>query len=65
MRAEHRQTADERNLDKAWRSVVLRMGKAGAAKAVKVRSHRIDRRVSARRAIEEQLEDMTNEDDLG
>lgn len=61
MRPEHRATGDEHNLDRYWRSVVLAMNKAGAAKAVKTRSHRYDRRIAERRAIAEQLEDISDE----
>jgi hypothetical protein len=55
MRSEHRTTGDEWDLG-PWRRLLCYMQRAGAAKKVKQRSHRLDRRVAKRAAIREQVD---------
>lgn len=44
MRSEHRTTADEYDAFTGWRRVIVRMRRAGVRKALKQKSHRVDRR---------------------
>ncbi|WP_172398996.1 hypothetical protein [Gordonia sp. i37] len=51
MRSEHRTTADEHDVATRWRRALAQYLRAGEAKAVKVRSHRLDRRVAKAAAV--------------
>jgi hypothetical protein len=48
MRSEHTTTADEFDAFTRWRRVLTSMQRAGIRKAIKKRSHRVDRRASRR-----------------
>ena len=48
MRAEHKMTGDELDACTPWRHVYCYLQRPGVRKAVKRRSHRIDRRAIAR-----------------
>lgn len=52
MRSEHKTTADEFDLGVRW--VYCYLQRAGAAKAIKRRSHRLDR-MAKRRVLQEEL----------
>ena len=60
MRSEHRTTGDEWDLQ--VRKYYSYLSRAGGAKAVKVASHRRDRRVAKRAAITDQMMEV---DDVG
>lgn len=60
MRSEHRTTGDEWDLQA--RKYYAYLSRAGGAKAVKVASHRRDRRVAKRDAISDQMMEV---DDVG
>ena len=60
MRSEHRTTGDEWDLQ--VRKYYSYLSRAGGAKAVKVASHRRDRRVAKRDAITDQMMEV---DDVG
>ena len=51
MRSEHRTTADEWDMVTGWRRCMCRFNRAGTAKRIKQRSHRLDRRTWRQRLL--------------
>jgi hypothetical protein len=60
MRSEHKTTGDEFDAFTGWRHVLAGMHRAGVRKAIKRRSHRIDRRQQRLRAVDSRKVDMSN-----